>query len=201
VTADRRQEAADTDARARALVQTGEHAAAATVLVTAYGPEVLGWLRAMCRTQAEGDDAFATVCERLWLALPRLRTEGSLRTWMYVVARNVMHDQRRRAGVRAAVPISAVPDLEALVRSTTAAYRDTSNKDRLRTLRDALEPEDRTLLVLRVDREMSWRDIAEILAGGAEDPDAIARDAARLRKRFERVKERLRASWDGAGGS
>lgn len=192
---------ADADAEARRLVQAADFAAAATLLVTAYGPEVLGWLYAVSRTHAEGDDAFATVCERLWCSLPQLHHDGSLRTWMYVVARNVVRDQHRRAHARKAVPISAVSEIAALVRSTTAAHRDTPNKDRLKILRDALEPEDRMLLVLRVDRELPWRDIAEILAGGRGDPEELARDAARLRKRFERVKAGLRASWDAAGGT
>ncbi len=193
-------DAASTDARARALVHEGELAAAATVLVSEYGPEVLGWLHAVCRSQAEGDDAFAVVCEKLWRGLPHLHPEGSLRTWMYVVARNVVRDLHRRARTRAMVPLSNIPEIAALVRSTTTAYRATSNKERLRTLRDALEPEDRMLLVLRVDRGLPWRDIAEILAGGSDDEDRLGRSAARLRKRFERVKERLRAGWEAERG-
>jgi hypothetical protein len=43
---------------------------------------------------------------------------------------------------------------------------------------------------LRIDRDLAWRDIAKIL--GAED-DALDREAARLRKRFQFVKERLHA--------
>ena len=48
----------------------------------------------------------------------------------------------------------------------------------------------RTLLVLRVDRRMPWRDIARVMA---DDGDDLERLSASLRKRFERVKERLRA--------
>ena len=51
-------------------------------------------------------------------------------------------------------------------------------------------PDGGTLLVLRVDRRMSWRDIARVMAD-APDED-LDKFAATLRKRFERVKERLR---------
>lgn len=51
-------------------------------------------------------------------------------------------------------------------------------------------PEDRMLLVLRLDREMSWTEVARVLTDDAADAD-VSREAARLRKRFERVKAKL----------
>ena len=45
------------------------------------------------------------------------------------------------------------------------------------------------LLGLRLDRQMAWTEIARIL--GSEE-DSLAREAAALRKRFERLKIRLR---------
>lgn len=189
----------DAESLARRYVEAGDVPAAAKALIEAFGPEVLGWLGAICRSTSDAEDVFSATCESLLRALPTLHRDGSLRTWMYVVARNFAYNQYRRDRRRNAVPLSDAPDLAALVHSTTAAHRATRNKDRLRALREALEPEDRTLLVLRVDRELPWRDIAEILAGGADDPDQLTRDAARLRKRFERVKQQLRAHWDAAG--
>jgi len=61
-----------------------------------------------------------------------------------------------------------------------------SPQDRLARLRASLEPEERTLLILRLDREMSWNEVAEVLSveGGPVD-------AAAVRKRFERVKDKL----------
>jgi hypothetical protein len=47
-------------------------------------------------------------------------------------------------------------------------------------------------LILRVDRRLAWRDIAKIMAEGSEDAGDVAKLTARLRKRFERIKERLR---------
>ena len=64
----------------------------------------------------------------------------------------------------------------------------------MRALREQLEPDDQMLLVLRVDRGMEFRDIAVALAEADAplDAETLEREAARLRKRFERVKERLR---------
>ncbi|MBL8942998.1 MAG: hypothetical protein JNK45_07635 [Myxococcales bacterium] len=44
-----------------------------------------------------------------------------------------------------------------------------------------------------MDRRLSWDAIARILAEDAEpDAEALERDAARLRKRYERVEHRVR---------
>jgi len=67
----------------------------------------------------------------------------------------------------------------------------TETRTRLSMLRDSLDPDDRTLLILRVDRRMPWRDIAEVLTDPAE-PAPLERRAAALRKRFERLKLELR---------
>jgi DNA-directed RNA polymerase specialized sigma24 family protein len=78
------------------------------------------------------------------------------------------------------------------VRTNTLDYLRTETKSELTRLRDSLEPEDRELLVLRVSREMSWREVAEVLSSEAEpSAAALERDAARLRKRFERIKQTL----------
>ena len=50
------------------------------------------------------------------------------------------------------------------------------------------------LLVLRVDRAMSWNDVARVMLEDGEDDsdEAIGRVAGRLRKRFQSVKETIR---------
>jgi RNA polymerase sigma-70 factor (ECF subfamily) len=63
-------------------------------------------------------------------------------------------------------------------------------------LRDRLPEEDRMLLVLRIDRKLDWKDLAHVFSEtrGHAQPDAatIEREAARLRKRFQVLKERIR---------
>ena len=84
------------------------------------------------------------------------------------------------------------------VRTQTEAYRRTDVKDQMRALRDKLDPDDQMLLILRVDRRMEWRDLATVMCVGEDaagvglNDEELARESARLRKRFERVKEELR---------
>jgi len=51
------------------------------------------------------------------------------------------------------------------------------------------------LLILRVDRSMDFRELVVAMSEESTpiEDAAIDREAARLRKRFERIKDRLRA--------
>lgn len=72
-------------------------------------------------------------------------------------------------------------------------------------MREKLPADDQALLVLRVDRKMAWRDLAIVMSTGGYlpadsiDEDALARETARLRKRFERVKSELKRLAKEAG--
>lgn len=89
------------------------------------------------------------------------------------------------------LPLSIAPSVEQVKRTVTAAYQRTEIKDGMRALRDALDPADHELLILRLDRNMSWKDIARSLSE-LDDGSDVAQRAAALRKRFERVKSELR---------
>jgi hypothetical protein len=62
-------------------------------------------------------------------------------------------------------------------------------------LREQLPLEDQTLLILRVDRQLPWRELALVMHDGdapAPEADQLEIVAARLRKRFQAVKDKLR---------
>jgi RNA polymerase sigma-70 factor (ECF subfamily) len=172
---------------------------AVTSIVRGYGPELLGFLVATLRDESAAEDVFSLVCERLLEHLPKFERRSSLRTWLYTVARHTAfrhRAQQRRRGARevgfpAGSPLSAVAEE---VRSQTAAHLRTEVKSRFAALRDTLSADDRALLILRVDKGMEWLDIATILAEARPEgapPLDPKRESARLRKRFQTVKERL----------
>lgn len=170
---------------------------ALTAAIVGYGPELLGYLHAMVPA-GEADDLYSLMCERMWRGLPDFRWNSSFRTWAYTIARNLIRDRHRarRGPAGRIVGLSDVPDVAEIaerVRSSTEVHLKTEAKTRLQQVRDSLDPDDRTLLILRIDRRLPWRDIASVMSeAGATEPD-VGRLAARLRKRYERLKERLRA--------
>lgn len=185
----------------RALASDGDHGAAVTALLRGYGPEVLGFLLAVHSTQAEAYDAFSEFAEAAWLGFRRFAWESTARTWAYAVARNVSRTQvrnrLRRDRRRVAASDPRLEEIAEQVRTSTASFLRTEKRTRLRALRESLPEEDRMLLVLRLDRGLSWNELARVMSSADEesnlDDATIAREAARLRKRFQLVKDRLRA--------
>lgn len=169
---------------------------AAALAIEMYGGEVLGFLHAVARDEDLANEAFSVFSEDLLRGLPTFRWDASLRTWSYALARNALHRLRRdpRRRLRNNVSLSnGSADVSAIVeqvRTATLPFLRTEVKDELRRLRDALDPDDHALLVLRIDRKMSWKDIARALPG--DEGQDVDRRAATLRKRFERAKTMLR---------
>jgi RNA polymerase sigma-70 factor (ECF subfamily) len=188
--------------RIREAHERGEHERAATLAVETYGREVLSFLIARLG-ETHGNDVFSEFMEDFWRGLPAFGWRSSLRTWVYTLARHasvrhVRGPHHKRAQVATSAESSTLADR---VRTQTAAYLRTEVKDRFRDLRAQLPDDDQTLLVLRVDRGMAWRDLALVMAEpGAELADAaLDTEAARLRTQFKRAKERLRALAEAEG--
>lgn len=180
----------------RAACDRGDHAGAAACIVSKYGPEIFSFLAAFHRDDTEANDAFADFAEAVLRGLPTFAWQSTLRTWLYAVARNIARTRRRnevrrrkRVGFAGASTLDGVVEQ---VRSDTAAYLRTEKRTRIQRLRDSLPEDDRMLLVLRVDRDLAWNDLASVLHDGPLDGPALTREVARLRKRFQLVKERLR---------
>jgi RNA polymerase sigma-70 factor, ECF subfamily len=179
------------DEELRALVTAGEIDRATDQALRAYGPELVGWLTAMLPSEADAHDAFAWMSEELWRSLKRFDGRCSLRTWCYMLAR---HSLTRVRGKAAEHLVSSVPSIAHAVTHVWNTTRANAVREQnvYAEIRKRLDPDDQTLLVLRVDRDLAWRDIAIVMLGEAAADAEVTKKAAALRKQFERVKERLR---------
>ena len=188
------------DGRVRSLLAVGDTSAAATVVLRELGPEVLGFLSGVLG-DADADEVYSALSERLWKSLKGFEGRCSLRTWTYVLARREI--TRFRKGMRrhaeGRVPLSELQDELAVPKTRTRSAAVTDKQRMLTALRDELPIEDRTLLILRVDRRLSFDEIALAFSDTPETfaEDDRRREAARLRKRFQLVKERLVARLRG----
>jgi len=182
----------DLDPRVRELLLAGDTRGAATRVIRELGPEVLGFLSGVLGN-ADGDEVYSAWSERLWKSLKGFEGRCSLRTWTYVLARREITRFRKgtRRHAEGRVPLSELKDV--LANPKTRTTMATAKQRQLTALRDELPIEDRTLLILRVDRKLSFDEIALAFA---ENPESVTevdrrREAARLRKRFQLVKQRL----------
>jgi RNA polymerase sigma-70 factor, ECF subfamily len=169
-----------------ALVARGEIKEAVTLVLQAHGPEVVGYLENVLGDPDDARDIFQRTAEDLWNWLPQFRG-GSLRAATYRIAWHAAARFRREAWRRRRERMHTTMASRIAASITSPESRlATKPRDRLDRLRESLEPEERTLLILRLDREMSWNEVAEVLSS---DGDPV--DSAAVRKRFERVKDKL----------
>lgn len=184
------------------LIRAGALDRAATRALEFYGPELYGFLVSGLGGEPDAAEVFSQVGEDLWRGLPGFAFRCSVRTWLYVLARHAAARFRRspwnRGGRRAGD--SRIEQLIEQARSRTQPWLRTDVKDRWRALRESLDPDDRSLLVLRVDRGLPWEDVARVTLGTeAPDADGLARETARLRKRFQILRDELRRRAHAAG--
>lgn len=184
----------------RGLTEAEKHNEAVSRLIEGYGPEILSYLLSNMGNEDEATQAYSDFCVNALKGLPRFRWQSSLRTWSYRIAARCRADfyrfrHRRKAYDHVGLSQSpAIGEVAERVRTQTLQYVKTSVKDRFSDLRDKLKPEDRDLLVLHVNRKLTFNEIAEIQWEGEEEmtEEDLKRGAARLRARFHRLKGKLR---------
>jgi len=183
---------ADLEAELAQLIQAKELDRAATLALESYGPELYGFLVSLMGNETDAAEVFGQVGEDLWKGLPSFGLGCSLRTWLYLLARHAAARFRRSPWNRR----TGDSRLDAMVenaRTRTQPWQRTDVKDRFSALRESLDEDDRTLLVLRVDRGLSWEEVARVMLGvDAPAKDVLARETDRVRKRYQLVKEDLR---------
>lgn len=183
----RRRDLADLEARIAGLVAQGALVAATEALLTGYRSEIRAYLHALLGDPEEAEDAYSTFMVNVWKGLATWRREGTARSWAYRVAWNAASRchrdpwRRRRVGL----PTGAASRLAALPVSSARRTRE-RRLEALAELRAALAPAERSLLILKVDRRLSWSEVTQVLAGEGEPAEPAA-----LRKRFERLVRKL----------
>jgi RNA polymerase sigma-70 factor (ECF subfamily) len=187
-------DADELDARIRALLARGEADRATEKILREYGDELARYLRSMCPSEADAQEAFSRMSEELWKSLARFDSRCSVRTWCYMLARHSAIYIRTRPRHERELLVSSIPSVQQAAtemwsHSLVDAVRA---RDVYAEIKQALDDDDQTLLALRVDRNLAWREIALVLLGEDASDSEVTRKSATLRKQFERVTERLR---------
>jgi RNA polymerase sigma-70 factor (ECF subfamily) len=182
-------ESTEVEGRVTALLAGGQHQAAATEVIRGYGPRALGYLHRLLGNETDASDAFSLFAEQVWRGMQNFEGRSSVKTWAFKAAwsaaMKVRDDAWRR--LRERLPSSAASHLADEVRTNTA-IRIEGLRQELEILRGELSAGDQTLLALRLDQELTWDEVAEVLSSDGEPVDAVT-----LRKRYERIKARLAA--------
>ena len=184
----------DVETEIRERCARGDLDGAVTVAIEAYGPEIFGFLSGLARDRTRAEDVFSTTCELIWLNLAKFRWESSFRVWAYRIARNAFlrstHETRLQRNTIAIDDLSTVRGILVALKATTPFMDRADVQDRYAEIRAQLDAEDLMLLGLRIENGLAWQDVAKVMSDRDEVP--TAQELAALRKRFERLKARLR---------
>lgn len=164
------------------LLRTERHADACRLLLEQYGPEVHGYFRGVLANEADGDDLYQDLAAALWKGLSRFRQSSSVRTWIYAIAHHLISHRLRRYSRKHVVRLDTGHELAIENRSTGSAREHAAREHAVAQMMDTLKPEEREIVILRIERNLAFPEIGTIL--GCSELTA--------RQRFQRVKARLK---------
>jgi RNA polymerase sigma-70 factor (ECF subfamily) len=157
-------------------------------------PPVIGYLRG--QGAPEPEDLAGEVFVQVVRDLPRFAgDERGFRAWVLTIAHRRLVDDRRRRGRRpvATSQVSGSGDERAVASSERTApdaggeALDRIGRDRVRSLIDALPPDQRSVLLLRLVGDLTVREVASALGKREGAVKALQRRGlAAIRRRIER---------------
>lgn len=162
-------------------------------LVQRYSVLLFNFITHFLRDYDQACDILQQVFLQLYISLPILRTDRSLKSWLFQVARNRCVDELRRKRVAhfseleagneedELPPLFAVPDSSPLPEELAERH---DLQLRLRSAIQSLPPKYRTIVFLRYSSQMSFSEIGALL----QMPEATAKTY------FQRAKPMLRAN-------
>lgn len=158
--------------------QTGDEAAL-NELIARYSPGLRFFLRKMTGNAAVADDLLQETWFDVYRKLNTLREPGAFAAWLYRIARDRAYREMRR---RPATHLAVDENLTELVAAEEKEFTP-AEADAVRAALDELPAEQREVLALRFIEEMSYEQIAEV----------IARPLGTVRSRIHYAKLALRA--------
>lgn len=190
-----------------ALLARGQHRDAVHAAIESEGIEIRSFL--IQRVGAlDASEVFSMFCEDLTRGIGGFRGECPFDLWLQTLARNAAarwlsrwHDR----GVRGFETTEEQKLADRPARDATEPWKRTSVKHEFEQLRRQLTEDEIALLTLRVAQELSWDEIArrwpdpDLPAPELDVDERLRKIAGMLRKRFERLKEKLRKLADEVG--
>jgi len=163
--------------------------AAFPVLYERHRRSLFGFLLRQLGDRSLAEELFQDVWQRVIAAHASWRPDAGFRTWLFRIAHNRLADHWRAARHRPAAPSDAEERLAALASDASPdvlldAQEQRSGIDRAM---DALPPEQRLVLRLRLEQELSLEEIGRLTGVGRETVKS------RLRYAMDKLRAEVQA--------
>ncbi|WP_281782087.1 RNA polymerase sigma factor [Lysobacter auxotrophicus] len=178
---------ADTDDDVLMLAWAAGDAASFELLYARHRGSLYRFLLRQLRDPALADEFFQDVWQRVIAARQGWKPEAAFRTWLFRIAHNRLNDYWRGLKHRPAAPDDA-DERAARVPDPSSPERELSEFEQRRRLQLAIEElpdEQREVVLLRLEQELSLEEIGAITGAGRETVKS------RLRYAMDKLRARL----------
>lgn len=159
-------------------------------LVERYGDQAYETALRIVGRPEEAEEAAQDAFLRAWRALPGFREEARFSTWLYRIVTRRALDAARGARRRAEREAAVEPEILEAHPAPAGAPGPESAMRRLRPLLERLDPTPRAVVTLFYLRDLSVREVAEIL----ELPEGT------VKTHLHRSRAELRRAWTRTAG-
>lgn len=151
--------------------------------------KLYGFLQRQLRNSAQSDELFQDIWQKVVGTAGSWTPDAAFATWLYRIARNRLNDHWRAQKHRPPAPQDADARTEAIRDPATPESELTAFQQRraLQLALDALPHEQREVLLLRLEQELTLEAIGEITGTGRETVKS------RLRYAMDKLRAQLAA--------
>jgi len=176
------------------LAYAAGRAAAFDQLYARHRDRLYRFLLRQLRDGALADDVFQDIWQRVVSARADWTPQASFSSWLYRIAHNRLADHWRALQYRPPAPENAEERTGRIVDPGTpdGALSDFEQRRGIQRALDALPPEQREVLVLRLEQELTLEEIGAITGVGRETVKS------RLRYAMDKLRARLAPADAGA---
>jgi len=125
-----------------------------------YARRVLRFVLSLGATREQAEESVQATWLKVVENLPKYKARGRFRAWLFQIAHRTWLDLARSAWERRRVPMAAVAENETVMASPETALDAEDRRNGLHAALETLPDAMRQVILLRLDGEMTYREIA-----------------------------------------
>lgn len=151
------------------------------ILYDRYSKKVFVKCNSLLRDQAKAEDAMQEIFIKVLLNLSKFNKKAKFSTWLYSITYNYCIDSIRKGKKRKSVSVDDVGELEELPDTIDDKRLLETNIIRLKEVLDKIPTEDKAILLMKYQDDMSIKDIGS----------ALSKSESAVKMKIKRAKEKF----------